>query len=211
MGGTGPVPTVVGGAPQPLLALCSALHSLHKVRALEIHAQSSPCKEHGAQVCSSSGSSRGQKAKVGQTSSIAQLTGPSSSTPPQLPHILNLFFLSIQGTCPAESRTRKGQCKSSSSFNCHPSLPKRFPTTPSVAASAHFSAAGSKSRLCTASSCCQGPSFREEGSGRGTSVSKSRAAGPGLLCRAKTPRGHSGSCSLWLFLGIDGSSASFSF
>ena len=35
MGGTGPIPTVVGGAPQLLLALCSALHSLHKVRALE--------------------------------------------------------------------------------------------------------------------------------------------------------------------------------
>lgn len=152
----------------------------------------------------------GRKLKWGRRA-VAQLTGPSSSTPPQLPHILNLFFLSIQGTCPAESRTRKGQCKSSSSFNCHPSLPKRFPTTPSVAASAHFSAAGSKSRLCTASSCCQGPSFREEGSGRGTSVSKSRAAGPGLLCRAKTPHGHSGSCSLWLFLDIDGSSASFSF
>lgn len=83
MGGTGPIPTVVGFAPQPLLALCSALHSLHKVRALEIHAQSSPCKEHGAQVCSSSGSSRGQKAKVGQTSSSsahrAQFLDPPSS------------------------------------------------------------------------------------------------------------------------------------
>uniref|UniRef100_A0A8D1HED5 BRCT domain-containing protein n=1 Tax=Sus scrofa TaxID=9823 RepID=A0A8D1HED5_PIG len=53
-----------------------------------------------------------------------------------------------EGTCPAESRTRKGQYDSFSSSNCHPTLPKRFPTTPSVAASAHFSAAGSKSRLC---------------------------------------------------------------
>lgn len=203
--------------PSPCSLLCPAfpvqsqlpLRFTHRV-----HHTSSPWGgggSRGAEVCSSSQSSRGQEAKWGRLVAT-RLTGPSSSTPPSAGCLTSLTYFPF----PFREHVQQSQEHGKVSVIAPPHLiaiPPSLNASPRLPLWQHLltSLRQEASPGCMAPSCFQGLSFGVESGGREASMSESRAAGPGLLFRAKTSGGRSGSCILWLFLVTDCSSASFSF